>query len=253
VNIIKVYRILNWYYYLGFILIGLSINSKLNIDIIKHIFLGASLLAYAYSFNDFCDKHEKKMFFVLPLFLSLLLLPLFNFFQIIISLIFLIIVTFYSVYPFRWKTKPFIGSFCNGIGFTIIFLLGYSAASNIKTEGFLFSILFFSFNMVAQFIHEIVHLKEDKRSKIITTVVFLGEKNIKRFCYFLLFTDFWIGIHLFLLKALNILSFLSISFFTLFFIFQIRNKRIDISTRKRYKFLGIIIGIILFLSHLFNT
>ena len=252
-NIIKVYRILDWFYYLGFILIGFSVNSQLDIDIIKYIFLGASLLAYAYSFNDFYDKREKNMFFILPLVLSFLLLPLFNYFQIIISLIFLIIVTFYSIYPFRLKAKPFIGSFCNGFGFTLFFLLGYFVIHVINLIGILFTLLFFSFNMVAQFIHEIVHLKEDKRSKIITTVVFLGEKNIKRFCYFLLFIDFWIGIHLFLLKALNILSFLSISFFTLFFIFQIRNKRIDISTRKRYKFLGIIIGIILFLSHLFNT
>jgi 4-hydroxybenzoate polyprenyltransferase len=240
-NIIKFYRILNWYYYLGFILIGFSLKSMLNIDIVKHVLFGAFLLAYAFSLNDFYDNQQKKKFFVLPLIFSFLLLTFFNIFQIVLSIIFLIIVTFYSAYPFKWKEKPFISSICNGIGFTIIFLLGYFYMPNLNLDGILFALLFFSFNMVAQFIHEIIHLKEDRKQKIITTTVLYGEKRIKIFCNFFLIASTLITLYLFYLKILNILFVIFTMFFTILFMFEI-NRKIDDRLRKNYKLFGILTG-----------
>lgn len=252
-SIFKVYRFIEWYYYLGYVVLGFLLKSTLNMDIIKHILLGAFLLAYAFSFNDFNDKHEKKKFFILPLILSFLLLIFFNIFQIIISLSFLIIVTFYSSSTFRLKAKPFLSSLCNGFGFTIIFLLGHFYTMVFKIESIFFIILFFSLNMVAQFIHEAAHLKKDKKDKIITTALFYGEKNIKIFCYFFLFIVFLTNIYLLLLKSINIFFFLSLVFFIIFFIFEIKRRKIDIITRKRYKFFGVVFGIIFLLSILITN
>jgi len=244
----KSYRIFDWYYYLGYILLGFLLKSSLNISIIKHFLLGAFLLAYAFSFNIFCDKNEKKKFFLLPLTLSFLMLPLFNLFQTIISLIFLIIVTFYSAYPFRWKVKPFLSSLCNGFGFTIIFLLGYFYIPNITIEGLLFSILIFCFNMVAQFIHEIVHEKVDKKNKIITTTVFYGERTVRYFCYLFLLLSLLITFYLLYMKFINIIFFVITTSFIIFFIIEIYRKNIDKSFREKYKILGILIGFIYFIS-----
>lgn len=219
-----------------------------SIDIFKHILLGVFLLAYAYSLNDFYDKLEKKKFFILSLILTFLLLPFFNYFQIIISVIFLIIVTFYSAYPFRWKAKPFISSFCNGIGFTLIFLLGYFVTQSFNLNGILFTLLFFCFNMVAQFIHEIVHLKEDKKSNIVTTIVFYGERIGKIFCFLFLLVSLSINLFLFYIKSINIIFFIATLFFTIFFIIEIYREKIDKKFRKRYRILGLIIGFIYYIS-----
>lgn len=252
-NIIKIYRVLDWYYYLGFILIGFSLRSTLNLDIIIYILLGASLLAYAYSLNDFYDKHEKKKFFVLPFILSFLLFPFFNVIQIIVSLIFLLIVTFYSVYPFRWKSKPTISSLCNGFGFTIIFLLGYFYKPTLYLDGVLFSLLFFSFNMIAQIIHEFVHIKEDKKNKIMTIAVFYGEKTGRYLCYLFLLLSLFIVYYLFYMKYIGILFFVSVTFFITFFIRGIYKNTINDQFRKNYRILGILIGFIYFISLYWNV
>lgn len=240
----EAYRVFNWYYYLGFVLIGLSLRLMLDIDTIKHVLLGASLLAYAFSFNNYYDKHEKRKFFILPLILSFCLLPLFNFFQIIVSLIFLIIVTLYSAYPFRLKAKPFISSFCNGFGFTIIFLLGYFIIPNIELDGIIFFILLFSFNMIAQFIHEVVDLNEDKKDSNITTAVFLGKENIKKLCYLFLFSTILLVSYFFYLGIINILIFISTISFEIFFMIEIKKEKIDINLRKKFRIFGILIGVI---------
>lgn len=250
-EILKYYRVSDWYYYLGFIILGFTLNSLLNIDIIKHLLLGSFLLAYAYSLNDFSDKNEKKKFFIFPLILSILLLPFFNNFQILTSLIFLMIVTLYSVYPFRWKSKPFISSFCNGFGFTIIFLLGYFYISTLNLNGILLASLFFCFNMVAQFMHEIIHLDKDKKRNIITTAVFLNDR-VKNIChaFHLLAITF-----IFILLYYNFLNTIISSAMLLFIIwFTIRIETIEINEkiRKEYKNFGILIGIIYFILNIFK-
>lgn len=244
-SLFRIYRLFNWFYYLGFILIGFSIKSPLNIDIMKLLFFGAFLLSYAYSFNDYYDKHEKKKFFILPLIFSFLFLSLFNIFQIIISLIFLIIVTFYSLHPFRWKAKPFISSLCNGIGFTLLFWLGYSTFDFI---GLLFSLLLFSLEMVAQFIHEIVHMKEDIEDKIKTTAIFIGIKKIKSVCLLFLFISILLSLWLYTLEIVNIIFILATTIFSIYFILRILIDKTGEKIRKEYRYFGIIIGIIYLLS-----
>jgi len=244
-NIIKIYRIGDWLHYIGFIMLGFFLNTSFSIDILKYVFLGSTLLAYAFSLNDFFDKHEEKKFFLLPLILSLLILPLFNSLQMTFSFLFLFIVTFYSMPPLRFKTKPFISSFCNGIGFMLLFFIGYSV-QNFTFKGILFGLLFFSFNMVAQFIHEVVDLEEDKKEKIFTTTLFFGEETIKKYCYIFLWFSFIVTIYLFYLEIVSPFFPLITFFFVTFFTIEILRKGIYRELRKKYKIFGIIVGLIYF-------
>jgi 4-hydroxybenzoate polyprenyltransferase len=241
---VEVYRVKHWYYYLGFILLGFSLVSPFNLGLLTLLFLGAFLLAYAYSFNDFCDE-RKKPYFIFPLALTILMLPFLNFSQLILALLFLFIVTVYSGRPLRLKAKPFLSSLCNGIGFSILFLLGYSVKT-LDSVALLFFLLFFSFNMIAQFVHEVVDLSEDKKNKIITTAVFLGEQNIKKLCYFFLLLAFFLSLYLFCLNVLNILLFFATALFVVFFIYKIFNHKIDKKLRKEYRNLGVLLGLIYF-------
>jgi 4-hydroxybenzoate polyprenyltransferase len=244
-KLVEVYRVKHWYYYLGFILLGFSLVSPFNLGLLTLLLLGAFLLAYAYSFNDFCDE-GKKPYFIFPLVLSILLLPLLNFSQFILTVSFLFIVTAYSARPLRLKAKPFLSSLCNGIGFSMLFLLGYSVRT-VDSITLLFFLLFFSFNMIAQFIHEVVDLREDRRNKIITTAVFLGEKNIKKLsCIFLLFS-FFVSLYLYYLNVFNLLIVFITSLFVAFFIYRISRSKIDEKLRREYKILGIAVGLVYFI------
>jgi 4-hydroxybenzoate polyprenyltransferase len=244
-KILDIYRFLDWYYYLGFLLLGLCLRAQLNITIFKYFLLSAFLLAYAFSFNDFCDK-RKKAYFILPLFLSILFFPLLNITQIILSSIFLLIVIFYSAKPLRLKAKPFFSSLCNGVGFSIIFLLGYSVIS-FDVYGFIFSLFLFCFNMIAQLIHEVVDIDEDKKENITTTAVLCGERRIIRFCQFFLSMIFLIGAYLYYLKIVGFIFLIITMIFSTFFMFKISRKRIDKNLRKNYKIFGILVGLIYFI------
>jgi 4-hydroxybenzoate polyprenyltransferase len=241
-NIIEAYRINNWYYYLGFILIGFLMSSSFNLNLLINLFLGSFILAYAYSFNDFCDK-GRKAYFILPLILSIFILPFLNHIQILLTLIFLFIVTIYSSKTIRLKAKPFISSFCNGIGFTILFLLGYTV-KNFDLRGLIIFLLFFCFNMVAQFIHEMTDLKEDRKNGIISTAVFLGEGKIKKICYIFLWSTPLIGFYLFYFKFVNSFFVIITLFFVLFFTYRFFQKKIDKNIRMEYRILGLILGFI---------
>jgi 4-hydroxybenzoate polyprenyltransferase len=244
-EIFRIFRVYNWYYYIGFSLIGLSLKKTLSMSIIfKYTLLNVFLLSYSFSLNDFYDKKQKKKSFILPLIFAILMLPFFNTIQIILSLIFLIIVTAYSAYPLRLKAKPFISTLCNGFGFTILFLLGYFVTLSLNLDGVLFTLLFFSFNTVAQLIHEVTDLKRDRRDNIITTAVLIGKENIKKICYLSLFLTILLISYFFYLGIINILIFFSTVIFGIFSMIEIRKRGINIILRKRFKDLGILVGII---------
>jgi len=245
-KIIEVYRIKDWYHYLGFVLIGFFLNSSFDSRLFLLLLTCSFMLSYAFSFNDFWDN-GKKAYFVFPLFLSFLLFPFLNMMQILLASIFLFIVTIYSLKPIRLKAKPFLSSLCNGVGFTILFLLGYCLQS-LDIKGLIFFMLFFCFNMVAQFIHEVVDLEEDKKNKDITTAVFLGEKNIKILSHTFLWLAFFFALYLFILKLVNFLFLLATFFFTSFFSYRLVKDRIDSNLRKKYRSLGIITGLVYLFS-----
>lgn len=203
------------------------------------------MLSYAFSFNDFWDK-KRKAYFIFPLFLSFLLFSLFNTIQIVLASIFLLIVTLYSYKPLKLKAKPFFSSFCNGIGFSLLFLLGYSVR-NLDQRSVIFFFFFFSLNMVAQFLHEFSDFEEDKKNRIITTAVFLGKRKIKKLCYFFLWLSFITCFYLFYLKIVNYIFLFTNIFFVIFFTHKLLKRRINRKLRKDYKILGIFAGFIYFI------
>lgn len=216
--------------------------SSFNLELLILLFLGSFLLAYSFSFNDFCDE-GKKAYFIFPLILSILFLPLLNFSQIFLTVFFLLIVTIYSAKQVRLKAKPFFSSLCNGVGFSILFLLGYSTKA-FDFVVFLLFLLFFSFNIVAQFIHEVVDLKYDKKNKIITTAVFLGQKSMKKLCYFFLLLSFLVSLYLFYINSVSYFFVFVTLYFSFFFMYRIFTSKIDKRLREEYKFFGLVLGLI---------
>jgi len=234
----KIYRVSSWYPYLGFTLFGFLLRSNPNLELLKYIILDIFLLSYAFSLNDYYDLCIKKKYFFPPLILSLIFLLFLNPLQISLSYLFLLIVTLYSANPIRLKSKPFLSSFCNGFGFLILFFIGYQRWD----LGLLFGMLLFFLEMVAQFIHETVHLKEDKRHKIITTAVFFGRYTIKILCYTFLLITFMICLYLFHIGMVNVLFLFITAFFIFYFIADIYFHKINKKLRKRYRVFGIITG-----------
>jgi 4-hydroxybenzoate polyprenyltransferase len=220
--------------------------SPLNLDFLKYAMLSSGLLAYAFSFNDYCDIKNRKRYFLAPLFLSFLLLPLFEVSQIILTLVFIVIVTIYSAEPFRLKKIPFISSLCNGIGFFILFFIGYNKIG----LGLLFGVLLFTLQIPSQLIHEVVHLKSDKREGIITTAVLLGENNVKFFCYIFFISAIVVSVYLFIHNLLNIFSIFSTLIFALYFAKKMYDEKANKVMRKKYLFYGIIVGLVYFLNFL---
>ena len=253
-KVLSVYRFSNWYYYIGFVLMGFLIGSPIamfnGLIVLTHILLICFLLAYAYSFNDFNDKFHKRKFFLAPLLLTFLILLSFKISQIVVSIFFLLIVTLYSSKYIRLKAKPFVCTVCNSLGFSLIFLIGYLHASQIDFSGFLFMLLFFSFNTVAQLIHELVHMKEDRKTTI-TTAIFLGIKKVKVFSIIFLLLAQIVSICLFYLHLVNMIFLITTTIFTTFFIIKIyKENKINEEFRKKYRNFGIIAGLIYLLNFL---
>ena len=245
-NLFEIYRVKDWYYYLGFILIGFFLTSSFYSRLLIFLLFGSFLLAYAFSFNDFWDE-GKKAYFLFPLLLSILLFISLNIMQIVLASIFLFIVTVYSAKPLRLKSKPFFSSLCNGIGFSLLFLIGYCVI-NLDLNGIIFFFFFLCFNMVSQFIHEAVDIDKDREKRILTTGVLLGKRKLKKLCYVFLWLSFFTCLYLFYIKIVNFLFLFTTIFFVIFFTNKLIKCKIDRNLRKNYKTFGIFAGFIYFFS-----
>jgi 4-hydroxybenzoate polyprenyltransferase len=233
-HLLKIYRIRNWYYQLGIVLIGFALVSKLNLEVIKIILLGFMLLAFAYSFNDYCEKKREKKYFAVPLIISVAMFPFFNYLQISFSILALLITTLYSLKPIALREKPFLVSFANAISVPILFLLGYFYVPILNSIAFVFASVFFFFVLIGQILHEATHIKEDKKDKIVTTAIFLGKEKVKYICYLSLLFSFLISLALFLLNIINIVFLFSTLIFVIFMSIQIQKKDINVELRKIY-------------------
>ena len=239
-NILKEYRVKDWFHYLGYILLGSLVSGNLNLI---NFLLGSLMLSFAFSLNDYYDKKMKKKLFILPLLFSFLFLSFLSKFQLIFYFIFILIFTSYSCPSTCLEGKPVISTFSNGIGFLLIFLLPFTKLESIiKFIDFL--LLLFFLNITAQIIHEIVHYSKDKKIGKTTTAVSLGIKSS-----ILLLKLNLILIMLISLLLFSKLKFISLStlFFSTYFLF-LSYRKIDIKTRKKFKHLGIVCGMIYLLD-----
>lgn len=251
-DLIKIYRIKDWFHYTGFFILGYTLyhSSITPLFLLQTVEL-SFMLSYAYSLNEFFDKKMAKKYALFPLislFLTLAFLVFFDLTRAILITVFILLVALYSMPKIRLKSFPIICSFSNNVGFSLLFLLGAAdKLANLLTIKFFF--LLFFLQSAAQFVHELAHMKEDKREGIKTTAILFGKDRTKKlYSSFLILASF-----VSLTFANNIISFFLLTsptfLFSSYFIFLI--DRIDIiELRKKYKTYGVLIGLLFLLNNL---
>ncbi len=192
-KIIKFLKLLrfDWIHFLGILILGYVYNLKSAHFFSKQLFsiilIGSLDLFHVYSLNDCFDlywkttKSEVTYFkpYIIVSYIILVTNVIFSFFfakySTIIILLGAIITYIYSAPPLRLKSKPFINTFLNSIGFSILFFIGFPLSKERLTESAIFFIFFMFIMTPIQLIHELSHFNEDKRKNILTTSVFCGE------------------------------------------------------------------------------
>ena len=262
--LVKNYRIKDWFYLTGFFLLGYSLNKPRNFDlsIFSLEFAVVCLsLAYAFSFNEIFEEYRSPskavkilLLSIVPLLLSVSILPLTSpEFQLSIS-IFLLLFTIYSLPRFGLKSVPFISSLSNTIGFSLLFLSGSGFNLDLYSTVFLF--LCCSFQLVSQLVHEMEHLEIDKRYNAKTTAIFIGVRNCERICKIIssscilqtIFIIFLSNDYLYSLFFIALPS-ITLSVYSLLRISKTKPKRF----RESFRVLGIIVGFLFLLHNLLAT
>ncbi|HEX68320.1 MAG TPA: hypothetical protein ENG13_04575 [bacterium] len=230
----RIYRIKEWWYYLGFVLLGaLAGKTSLKdflISALSAFFIGC----FSFSFNEFADKNLPFQFLKYPLItLGLALITLFFLPPLKKFLVtFLLILGFFYSFPlFPLKKIPFLGTLINGVGFPLLILLGSG-----RKEVLYLCLTFFFLCLTAQLIHEYTHQSEDEERGIISTAVKLGEKG-KNFLFLLLLPPLYFSFYI---------SFISPAFVFLMFLTLFNFRRKDfIFLRRIYRMENFIFGIYL--------
>ncbi|NOZ64320.1 MAG: UbiA family prenyltransferase [Caldiserica bacterium] len=203
---IGIYRIREWWYFLGLPLLGSLAGKGETKNLIAVLTLSFFLGCYSFSLNEIFDKNLSRKFFaypllsLFPLIVSFFIFPLTSSQKIIIMAL-SIFASIYSLPFLRLKSIPFMGTLTNSSGFPLLIVLG---AQQINREILLLYFLYFFLMLLAQLIHEFAHLKEDKRQGI-TTAMLMGKKSTRFLWLFLLpalLLSYFISMVLFLLILL---------------------------------------------------
>jgi 4-hydroxybenzoate polyprenyltransferase len=245
--IFRSYRIKDWFHYLGFVLLGIFFSERMHLPILPFL-QASSILAYAFSLNEYFDKKLTIKFFLLPLLISMLLLLFSNHLQRIASLCFLIGFTIYSTPPLRLKRFPVITTLINSLSFSLLFLIGYwSFSTDLPLNFFLLLTLL---NLIAQLIHEIVHLEEDMRDKLCTTAALLGVDGVRIIIFISSFLAIALTYWMFLLTEVNIVFLFVTTSFLLFTIHRSLFFPINPRFRILFRNFGILVGFLWLVSFL---
>jgi 4-hydroxybenzoate polyprenyltransferase len=133
------------------------------------IVASGGLLAFAYAFNEVCDAQlgrsqgihpdsaavNRSVFYsIVPFAGGMILLTHFSQTVLALGLLFSLLWTAYS-YPIpRLKAIPIVSTLVNGIGFPLLFLIGFASARTPSFESLLFYCLLVLLEIPAQLIHE---------------------------------------------------------------------------------------------------
>jgi lycopene elongase/hydratase (dihydrobisanhydrobacterioruberin-forming) len=231
--ILKISRPRFWLYLAGPLMIGFIVvesNIYIFFNPLFYILLFYFLLPaniYLYGVNDYFDlktdllnpKKDKKelrladikkrkiikIYSIIFLLISLVLvLFLSNFKAQLFAFLFLFLATFYSAPPLRFKSRLFL-DFISNILYVLPAFIAYSYLSNNwPSISIVLAVSFWSFAM--HLFSAIPDIEFDKRAKVITSAVFLGEKKSLFLCFI-----FWL-IFASLIIYFNFLSYLNILF-----------------------------------------
>ena len=206
-KILKLSRPRFWFYIAGTFFVGFAygINSIYDLDLhflilFLYFLIPANLLVY--SINDLVDeevdsvnskKDEKeirvdnsnrilvKKAFYISLFLSLLIMGfLRDEVSVILFIIFLFFGIFYSVPPFRFKTKVFLDFFSNAF-YIIPGIIGfYEASAGLPNIAYIISGVLWAFAM--HLFSAVVDIEADRKANITTSATYLGKNKSLLLC-----------------------------------------------------------------------
>lgn len=197
--------------------------------------------AYVFSINDFFDYkigyerkvkviHNKNITFfmiIFPLLILFITLPFTPFVSLIFLLLFLILFSLYSIPPFRLK-KHFISSLTiNALSIGAFSFLGsyFFAKQTIDLKTLIFPAVFTMLMLIYEIIHQISHMKNDKKDKIKSLPLSIGiEKSLKAAIIIQLLILVIAGMAL-LIGSWNILLFLGTFIFSILRIWRIKSSK----------------------------
>ena len=193
----KFYRFGDWFHFLGFTFLGILFgarSSDLDFLLVTEAMIASSLLlAFAYSFNVLYDSEVESS--MLPshnattpgrlrgLLLSLapaavgLALVVRSSEAFFMGLLFVVLWGLYSGPVLRLKAVPLLCTISNGVGFSLLFLIGLAMVATFSTSSILFFSLLVLLEIPAQLIHEVAHSQGDKLLGVNTSAVQYGDKR----------------------------------------------------------------------------
>lgn len=239
------YRVSDWIHYLGFPVLALMSCNYFSLELLLVSCAVLSLLlSYAYSMNQFFDESSSKYAVILPL---LLLFPFFarmNYYEKIISAIFIFVVTIYSHSSTRLKKYPFAGTLLNCLGFSLLYALPLNSFNSF-TLSLLLAVLFY--NLSAQLIHELAHARADKLNGITTTAILLGRPATVLLCRLVLMLP---PVILFYAGSISVA--LPALFFSLFIIAQFNSLSAKV-LRSLFRKSGVVTGLFFAIGIVFRN
>jgi lycopene elongase/hydratase (dihydrobisanhydrobacterioruberin-forming) len=200
VQVLRFVRVSDWFYFEGFAVLGFLMaireGAPLSVPTALASIVGCGFaLAYAYSLNNCFDvdidrrtglrtvltegelsRRTALSISLALLALSLLVTALLTRQSMEYSLLFAVLWTAYSVPPVRFKSRPILGTLTNGVGFGLLFLMGYSALGAVGAVAFLFFGFLALIEIPSQLFHEMAHHAGDGMSGAWTTAVRFGTR-----------------------------------------------------------------------------
>jgi 4-hydroxybenzoate polyprenyltransferase len=266
-NVLKFYRVKDWIKNLGITLIGILISGNLSINILKGfiaLLLSFFLLAYTFSLNNYCDwsfgrernymsklktkKRNKLILIVFPLIISLFIVLIFFIYEIMMVFSFFFFVILYTFYSFpprlkkNWKFSLFINAFC--LGPLLLFIGYFSQASSPNWGLFVFSFIYFSYLLTSEILHQISHIRKDKRANINSFPILFGIKKSTQLIQLIQFTVIGFSVTLMIVSQKILIIPLAMIIFSIFRIFQVRKiKNYKDADYLRNKMCGIYEGV----------
>lgn len=275
---INFFRLLEWIHLLGLAVLGYTYASRISIFsalFLLSLFTSVLYLAHGYSFNVCFDNRFGDIVVVSKnnsiAFKKAILISYFVFIiNIILSSSYSLQVTLlvtlggflsflYSFSHIRFKKIPFLGLFCNSLGFTFLFLIGYAAVKNLDLEAFLMAVFIFILFLPIDLAHQLNDMEEDLGKSFKTTAIACGiKKTLNLITLSLVILNIWILAICFHQKKSYYFFSLTLLFTVSFFLFLFRRFSMygyDISKYKiklNLRYLTIIYGLGLFIIFYFK-
>ncbi|MBL7196694.1 MAG: UbiA prenyltransferase family protein [Candidatus Omnitrophica bacterium] len=244
------YRTRNWFYYLGFIILGKTISSASSAVSLWTLASAAVVLAFIFSLNDFADGHNDKVIFIFPLVLMLFLLYFIRPFQRVALLSVLVFQIIYSLKPIRLKRIPILGTLCCTLAFPQFFILGYLEEAKFDSRCLGIFTLLIILSCLLQIIHEVNHIDQDNTGGIKTSAVFFGKKTMEHFCIALLISILALTYFLYSQDWLNLITLLTLFIFYLFITVDIFIFGIQYHSWRNLRILALLSGIVWFFTEI---